>query len=96
MSAPQPETPPDPYLRPEPGRHRLDRVALYAVPPVAEHPPIQARRRLADLLEPLPAGLVFLAGAAFGTVFVAILVSFAGPGEPAPAPVSGPGVSVGD
>jgi hypothetical protein len=94
MTSPQAD-PPNPYVRPEPGRHRLDRV-LSVVPPVAEHPPIQPRRRLADLLEPLPMGLVFLFGAAFGTVAVAILVSLAGPDEPAPAPVSGPGVSVGD
>jgi hypothetical protein len=96
MSAQPDLTPPDPYIRPEQGRHRLDRVALYAVPPVAEHPPITPRRRLADLLEPLPMGLVLLIGAAFGSALVAILVSLAGPGEPAPAPVSGPGVSVGD
>jgi hypothetical protein len=78
MSAQPDLTPPDPYVRPEPGRHRLDRVALYVVPPVAEHPPIEPRRRLADLLEPLPMGLVLLIGAAFGVVAVVLAVSVFG------------------
>jgi hypothetical protein len=76
MTSPQAD-PPNPYVRPEPGRHRLDRV-LTVVPPIAEHPPIEPRRRLADLLEPLPMGLVLLIGAAFGVVAVVLAVSVFG------------------